>query len=239
MDHWFEEAADHLGKAYLRYSFTKGTAAEVDFIIDQFQIEPGAKVLDVGCGPGRHSIELAQRGYLVHGIDISTRFIEIASEAAKELGLGAATFERADARAMAYAGEFDVVICLCQGAFGMMVVNQDDEVVLGNIVSAAKPGGFVMVSAFNSYFSIRHHTDAEFNVQAGVSHERTTVKSESGLNKEISLWTGCYTPRELRLMARQAGLENVHIYGAEPGNYSRRPPSVDDPEHLLIARRAQ
>ena len=79
-DHWFEPIADHLGRAYLRYSFTKGTAQEVDFLVGVLGLEPGMRVLDVGCGPGRHAHALAERGIEVHGIDISDRFVELARE---------------------------------------------------------------------------------------------------------------------------------------------------------------
>ena len=60
--HWFEDVADHLGPAYLRYSFTMGTEQEVDFLVRTLGLEPGMRVLDVGCGPGRHAIALAKRG---------------------------------------------------------------------------------------------------------------------------------------------------------------------------------
>jgi 2-polyprenyl-3-methyl-5-hydroxy-6-metoxy-1,4-benzoquinol methylase len=78
-DHWFEDVADHLGEAYLRYSFTKGTRQEVDFLVPALGLEPGMRVLDVGCGPGRHAHELAKRGLRVHGVDVSQRFIDLSS----------------------------------------------------------------------------------------------------------------------------------------------------------------
>src|SRR5918993_2258853 len=89
-DHWFEDLADHLGAAYLRYSFTKGTRQEVDFLVEHLGLQPGMRVLDVGCGPGRHAYLLAERGIAVHGIDISHRFIELARAGNN----GGATFER-------------------------------------------------------------------------------------------------------------------------------------------------
>ncbi len=77
-DHWFEDLADHLGEAYDRYAHTKGTAQEIDHLVDVLELVPGARVLDVGCGTGRHAHELARRGVAVHGVDISARFVEIA-----------------------------------------------------------------------------------------------------------------------------------------------------------------
>ncbi|MDP4649216.1 MAG: class I SAM-dependent methyltransferase, partial [Ilumatobacteraceae bacterium] len=90
---------------------------------------------------------------------------------------------------------------------------------------------------FNSYFSIRHHTDAEFDVGRGVSHERTVLRNPAGESLETDLWTGCYTPRELRMACSIVGLEVVQIHGVEPGKYGPNDPSVDLPEYLLIARR--
>src|ERR1700759_3528704 len=81
-EHWFEPIADHLGAAYLRYSFTKGTAQEVDFLVDALGLAPGQRVLGVGCGPGRHAHELARRGVTVHGVDISHRFVDLARRGA-------------------------------------------------------------------------------------------------------------------------------------------------------------
>ncbi|MGI9599053.1 MAG: class I SAM-dependent methyltransferase, partial [Acidimicrobiales bacterium] len=73
--HWFEPVAAHLGAAYLRYSFTRGTVAEVSSLLELTGVADDARILDVGCGPGRHAIELASRGYEVVGVDISATFI--------------------------------------------------------------------------------------------------------------------------------------------------------------------
>lgn len=230
-DHWFEPIADHLGSAYLRYSFTKGTRQEVDAVIGWLGLEPGMRVLDVGCGPGRHANELAARGIACHGIDISQRFVDLASAAA----VPGATFERMDARSLAFDREFDAAICLCQGAFGLMTANGHDIDVLAGIERALKPGGRLALSAFSSYFAVKYHSGAEFDADSGVSHEVTEVRSEQGTGMDVDLWTGCYTPRELRLLTEKVGMTVDHIFSVEPGLYVPAAPTVETPEFLLVA----
>ena len=234
-DHWFEDLADHMGEAYLRYSFTKGTVQEVDHIVDVFSLAPGDRILDVGCGPGRHANELARRGMVVHGIDISERFVEIARESSVE----GATFERMDARSLTFDTEFDAVICLCQGAFGLMTANGEDEVVVDGMLRAVRPGGRLALSAFSSYFAVKYHDDAEFDADAGVSHERTEIKSETGVSTSADLWTGCYTPRELRLLLDAHGFDVDSISSVEPGAYGNDRPTVESPEFLVLATRGE
>lgn len=231
--HWFEPIADHLGSAYLRYSFTKGTRQEVDQLVAMLDLAPGTRILDVGCGPGRHAHELARRGMVVHGIDISQRFVDLATEHAPE----GATFERRDARALEFDGVFDVVICLCQGAFGLMTANGDDETVLDGMARALRPGGRLALSAFNAYFAVKYFEDAVFDADTGVNHEHTEVRDEQGRGTTVDLWTGCYTPRELRLLCRQAGLRCDRISGVEPGAYGDGAPTVELAEFLVLATR--
>ena len=237
-DHWFEPVADHLGSAYLRYSFTKGTRREVDFLVSVLDLDPGARILDVGCGPGRHALDLAERGFEVHGVDISQRFVDLARADAP----AHASFERLDATCMAFDAEFDAAISLCQGAFGLCggpgSVLDGDGAVLAGMARAVRPGGRVAVSAFSAYFQMRflELTDT-FDAAAGVNHERTEVRDPDGVVAPAELWTTCFTPRELRLLARVAGLDVLDVWSVAPGDYAERPPDLDHAEFLLLAER--
>lgn len=233
MSHWFEPIADHLGAAYLRYSFTKGTEAEVDALVELLELGPTTRVLDVGCGPGRHAHELARRGVPVHGIDISERFVVLARERAP----AGATFERMDARALPFREEYDAVISLCEGAFGLLTAPGENEQALAGMFRALRPGGRLALTAFNAYFSVRHHTEAAFDAATGISHERTEIRDEQGRAVETDLWTTCFTPRELRLMGEAAGFRVEGVWSVEPGDYRRHPPDLDHPEFLVVARR--
>jgi len=235
-DHWFEPLADHLGSAYLRYSFTKGTEQEVAFLTDVLELRAGQRLLDVGCGPGRHAVALAAQGIEVVGIDISQRFIDIANE--RTPADAPATFRRLDARALPFDREFDAAVSLCQGAFGLVGPGADIDVLRG-IARALVPGGRFAISAFSSYFQVKYPQEqGTFEVATGVHHERTVIKDEAGAEADVDLWTTCYTPRELGLLVEQAGLRVDHIWSVDPGNYNRSEPTIETSELLVVGRNA-
>jgi len=261
--HWFEALADHLGAAYLRYSFTKGTVQEVDALCRLTGLT-GGRVLDVGCGPGRHSLEFARRGFEVVGVDISATFVDLARQAASAAGFENCRFARGDARRLLSIEDvepdsFDLVVSLCQGAFGLTggpldvgdqsSVCELDEPIMSSMAAACRSTGRVVVSAFSAYFQIRHTDPSRpnagapegapqetFDAASGVNHERTTIMDETGRSRPAELWTTCYTPRELRLLARAVGLQPLALHGVTPGRYGSGEPSIDCPEFLLIAR---
>jgi SAM-dependent methyltransferase len=236
-EHWFLPVARFLGPAYLRNAFTKGTDQEVAFLVDTLGLKRGLRVLDAGCGPGRHALALARRGLEVVGVDLSPDFVGLArAAAAAEVGLEA-HFEVGDVRALAYDAEFDAAICLCQGGFGLLG-GTGDVGAFRRIADAVRPGGAVAVSAFSSAFALRHLESGEgFDVAAGVLHEVATVRDPDGIERDFDLWTTCFTARELELLAASAGVDVEAIHGVAPGRYRAHPPTLDDPELLLIGRR--
>ena len=233
---WFNAVAEFLGPAYLRNAFTLGTEQEVDFLVEALGLAPGSRVLDVGCGPGRHSLALARRGVEVTGVDLSPDFVELARAAATAEGL-TATFVVGDVRELPYDSQFDAVICLCQGGFGRLG-GRDEAAVLTRIVAALRPGGGLALTAFSAYFALRFLEAGEsFDPVTGVLHEVSTVRNEAGEERPFDLWTTCFTARELDLLARGAGVDVEGVYGVTPGNYGTARPDLDQPELLLVGRR--
>ena len=234
---YFARVGDLLGNNYLRYSFTKGTEQEVAFLLELLDLPPGARILDVGCGAGRHAIALAQAGFVVTGVDVSPGLLEVARARGTELQLGRrlSLFE-CDARTMPFADEFDAVISICQGAFGLM--GADDALVLKRMAEALRPGAKLLLTAFSAYYEARAaRPEAAFDADAGVVHEVSRVATEEGGEVEVDLWTGVYTPRELRLLALGVGLLPEAVWSVEPGDFARRPPDLDHSEFMLVARR--
>jgi SAM-dependent methyltransferase len=239
--YWFDKIAARLGPMYWApdtsrvMAFTMGTEQEVAFLVDALELEPGMRVLDVGCGPGRHSLALARRGFDVVGVDHSAAFVRLARE-----GAGAdlsATFAEVDVRDLDCPGEFDATICLCQGGFGLLG-GRDEPDVFGRIAATLRPGGALAVSAFSAAFAVRHLEDGEeFDPATGVLHEVATVRGPDGDEESFDLWTTCFTAREFELLACDAGLVGAEVHGVSPGAYRRHPPTLDDHELLLVARR--
>jgi SAM-dependent methyltransferase len=225
----WEAIGAHAAGTYLRYSFTRGTAQEVAFLAERLGVGPGRRVLDVGCGPGRHSRGLAALGADVVGLDLSRSFLAAA---------GPGRWVQADARRLPVRpGAFDLVVCLCQGGFGLLG-GDDDVAAFAEIAAAVRPGGHLALSAFSAYFVVGHLDDGDtFDAATGVNHEIATIRDATGADAGFDLWTTCFTPRELRLLAVAAGLVVEAVWSVAPGDYAARREDLDHPEWLLLARR--
>lgn len=119
---------------------------EVDELFAKGWIKPGDKVLDLGCGMGRHSFELAKRGCSVRGVDFSERLIEKARSRGKDEGNP--VFEVADITSLNFRDAFDVVLCLYD-VIGSSVKQGVDSDIAKVIRMALKKDGLAIVSVMN------------------------------------------------------------------------------------------
>src|SRR3546814_12775484 len=139
------------------------------------------RVLEVGCGPGRHALAPARRRMEVVGVDISQRFVDLASAYAPP----GASFVRADARALTFDGEFHAAISLCQGAFGLTggpgSPLDGAGAVLSGMARAIRRGGRLAAPAFWAIFPLRSLEGYDaFAAYGGVTHQRTGEKDRRG-----------------------------------------------------------
>ncbi len=238
--HDWERFFDEHSTRYMENVFVTNTIAEVDFLLEQLAVEPGASMLDIGCGTGRHSVELARRGYQVTGVDISSGMLAQAEQAAAEAGV-TVNWVKANAVDFMADDQYDGAICLCEGAFSLLGLEDDpvehDMAILRNIQAALKPGAGFLLTAPNGLLKIREYSQEDVN--KGIFDPLTmtnTFEIEEG-DVRVSLKERGYVPTEIRLLCQLAGFDVVHIWGGTAGNWGERPVDLDEIELMVVARR--
>lgn len=263
---FYRGIGEHQGDSYRRNAFAAGTAEELATLCELAGLQAGDRVLDVGCGDGRHlrALIAAEPSIRGVGVDASPALIEAGRRAAEAAGIDVALVV-ADARdpqlladlrladlrssdavsgaatcgAWRPQGGFDVVWSVHQGALGTSP--QTDPQVLSSMAKAVKPGGLVAATFFHALFAARHLAPGDaFDTVALVHHQRSEVYGRDEERATFDLWTSSYTAREVAQLITEVGLELVSIRGVQPGRYGQRSAGevgLDDPEMLVIARK--
>jgi 2-polyprenyl-3-methyl-5-hydroxy-6-metoxy-1,4-benzoquinol methylase len=155
MKQWYEELFENYGLKYDQEVFTQGTLGECDFIEKESGYNIGIKILDIGCGTGRHSIELTKRGYNVTGVDLSESQLVRARQKAREQNLDI-KFLMYDARLLPFNKEFDLAIMLCEGGFPLMETDEMNFQILESAARALKAEGKLIFTTLNGLFPLFH-----------------------------------------------------------------------------------
>lgn len=238
----WETFFDQEAPLYDQNGFTQNTVQEVDFLVEELGLQPGATVLDIGCGTGRHAIELARRGYVVTGVDLSTGML--AQAKAKALASGVVVnWIQCDATRFASERQFDAVICLCEGAFGLLS-NAADALeqplaILSNISGVLKPTGKCLFTVLNGFKMIRQYSQADVEQQRFDPLTLSFVSEEApaGRNSPIEIRQRAFVPTELSLLFRLAGLTVLQMWGGTAGRWKREPLHLDEMEIMVVAQK--
>jgi cyclopropane fatty-acyl-phospholipid synthase-like methyltransferase len=239
----WQEFFDGHAPNYLQNCFTENTVAEVDFLIDALGLSAGAAVLDVGCGTGRHAIELARRGYRVTGVDISAAMLEQAKKDAQAAGVEV-QWRHDDATSFVLSDQFGAVICLCEGAFGLLGHGDDPLgqplAILRRVEAALKPSAKCLFTVLNGFAMARRHSneDVAKNIfdplgLTELSDVQPRPVAGSGEMRERG-----FVPTELTLLFQTAGLQVLNIWGGTAGNWGHRPVDLDEMEIMVLACKA-
>ncbi len=237
---FFDAHAPH----YMDNCFTKNTVAEVEFLVETLALRPGMRVLDVGCGTGRHSVALAILGCDVTGIDLSEGMLSEARKSAVEAGV-TVSWLQADAADFSLAQSFDAAICLCEGAFGLLGTREEaitqPRAILRNISRALKPGAGFVLTALNALRMIREHQPEA--VASGAFDPLTLTEcSELAPTEGTPALPTCergFVPTEIRMLCEDAGFRVEHVWGGTAGNWGRRPVDLDEIELMVLAHKTE
>ncbi len=252
MIRWYEKLFENFAQNYDREPFTQGTIGEVDFIEREIGGDKTARILDIGCGTGRHDLELARRGYAsITGIDLSEAQLARARKLAEAESLRI-DFRKADATNLPFQAEFDLALMLCEGAFPLMETDEKNYAILEGAARALKPGGKLIQTTLNALFPL-FHSVKDFladtwspTKEEGQAFDLMTFRETSVLrtldDAGKSLHLDCeqryYTPAEMTWQLKQAGFDRVDIFGAKLGAFSRDDKlTTEDFEMLIVARR--
>ncbi len=251
MKQWYEALFENYGRRYDEETFTQGTSGEVDFIEKEMNYNKNCRILDVGCGTGRHSIELAARGYQVVGVDLSESQLQRAGIKAKERGVPVSFFKQ-DARCLSFRNEFDLVIMICEAAFPLMETDEMNFQILQGAAQALKqPGKFILTTLnvlYPLYHSVKDFVNAETSTTTSVENhfdlltfrDHSVVESmdDDGRLRTLPCNERYYAPSEINWQLKSLGFKKVDILGCPLGGFSRQNPlTTDDFEMLVIAEK--
>ena len=249
MKQWYEEFFENYAETYDKESYTQGTRGEVDFIEQEIDFDKSKRILDIGCGTGRHAIELAKRGYHVTGIDLSRSQLDKAIEKAKKENL-IINFFKADARSLDFDNEFAVVIMICEGAFPLMETDEMNYQILENAQKALKPGGKFILTTLNALFPLYHSPEKFLNEQGFASKDHqfdlmtlretsiVEITDDSAKKKSIKCVDRYYMPSEMTCYLQSLHFKNIGIFGCKMGQFSRQDSLThNDFEMLVIAEK--
>jgi len=224
---WYRVLFGEMGIEYEDYPFTKDTEKEVEWMIKEYLTDPEMKILDVGCGTGRHAINLATKGYKnITGIDLSPGMVEAAKKTATEKGV-AVDFRVCDAREIPFENEFDAATCLCEGAFGLLEDDYENYKVLKAIQRSLKKRGIFILTTLNLF------RDAEFDPMTCRVEMEMEITGKDGVKKTLGCSDRSYTFPELKWGLEQHSFEV--LLGANP--YSKEPIQYGSMEFMVVSRK--
>jgi SAM-dependent methyltransferase len=200
------------------------TAEEIDHIVKLLALEKGAKILDLCCGIGRHSLELARRGYQVVGVDLMEEYLAYARKQAESEGLNV-KFVRNDMRQFCQIENFDVVINMFT-AFGYFESQAENKRVFLNLHCSLRKGGTLIIDMIGKEVLARIYQERDWHQEDGRIFLRECkmqqnwswadnrwIVLENGKIREFRFGHRIYSAVEITDLLKECGFSSVSIYG--------------------------
>jgi SAM-dependent methyltransferase len=245
---WWQRFYDELGPAVDRVFAAQQslTETEVDFTVRLLGLRPPARVLDLACGTGRHSLALARRGFEVVGIDRSAPQLQAARAKAEAARLPV-TWLEGDLRHLPPLPPADAAICFFN-SWGYFPADEDNRAVLAEVRAHLRTGGgFVLDTLHADWWSRRTaRPGAYVTGGAGVSeelaydaerrllHARWRVRLDGRVLGPYVIHQRLYRVPEIRARLQDAGFRVTGVYGGPDGS----PPRPWSPRVIWVATAA-
>lgn len=226
-DPWWTEYFDEVFlRIYRPLLGQERTEAEVDAVEELTALQPGARVLDVGCGWGRHAIELARKGFEVTGLDLSAFLLGQAKELAEREELAVSWVQR-DMRELSFTSEFEVVISLFS-SMGYFETEEDDVKVLRGMRRAVVDGGHLVIETMHRDLIARDFlerdwwetpegdhvwVERDFDGVDGISHELLRWIAPDGSSGEKPHSIRIRSATEWKVLLNRSGWTPVEWFG--------------------------
>ncbi|MBL8622373.1 MAG: methyltransferase domain-containing protein [Myxococcales bacterium] len=222
---WFEELFDEDYLRTLPFLTPQTTQAEAAMVVESLGLTPGAQVLDLGCGYGRHAMELAARGMNMVGVDLSLPMLLRGADEAQRRGLDI-NFVHVDMREIDFDAQFDGAYCLFS-TFGFF----DDETnkkTASLVAKALKPGAKFMLEVLNRDYVIGDLPtrvwwegdgcvvleEVEFNYFSSRVQSKRSVVFDDGRQIEQEISIRVYSLHEIGKLLHAAGLRVLEVSGS-------------------------
>lgn len=242
---WHED--ERFWECWRKWSFSdkhwESARAEVDQILALTNPAPGSAILDLCCGPGRHSLELARRGFAVTGVDRTESYLDEARRRAGDEGL-CIEFVRSGMGEFCAPNMFDGAINMFT-AFGYFEDEASNQRVLSNLYHSLRDGGVLLMELAGKEAGARKFTPKDWTEQNGVVRllEQKIIGDWSFVESrwiylteteriEFTLKLWLYSAKELADMLREAGFRSVTAFGGLDGS-----PYDENAKRLVVVAR--
>ena len=217
---WYQKAYQNIAVSYDEEPCFRGVKKEVDFLTKITQDPPGNRVLDLGCGTGRHALELARRGYAVTAVDLSPDQIKRGQEKERILGGSPIRWICQDIRNLQLADRFDLVLCICQAGFGLMESRAEDLKILTKAYAHLEEGGIFCLTGMDP----RYVADwAGFDPDLGLLRQKVLGVNDLEDVLEFEMEERFYQPLELQESLKSIGFRIKGFYGQDSGSFALTP----------------
>jgi len=239
---WYEEWFDRDYVLLYGHRDERDAEAGVDLALKLLHPVPGARLVDLGCGTGRHALAFLRRGLRVVGVDLSAELLGLARGEAGSRGLDL-SLVRADLRQLPLQTSCDVAVSFFT-SFGYFDDPGDDARALRSMVGCLRLGGGFLMDLMNPAYvrqtlepsSSGTLGDGEFTAQRRLEGDRVvktiTISRREG-QRTLTETVRLYEAPALAALAAASGLAELAFYGS----YGGEPLTAESPRLILVARR--